>query len=74
MAKISISLPDELVRYVDEHVENRSALIESLLGHWKSYQEDLALADACAAVDELELGWEPEWQSMAIMDLEASGS
>jgi metal-responsive CopG/Arc/MetJ family transcriptional regulator len=74
MAKISISLPDELVRYVDGHVENRSALIESLLGQWKSYQEDLALADACAAVDELELGWEPECQSMAIMDLEVSGS
>lgn len=73
MAKISISLPDELVRYVDEHVENRSALIEGLLEQWKHHQEDIALAAACAMVDELKLGWEPEWQNAAITDLEASG-
>jgi metal-responsive CopG/Arc/MetJ family transcriptional regulator len=73
MAKISISLPNALVRYVDEHVENRSALIEHLLEQWKLHQEDVALAAACAAVDELNLGWEPEWQNAAIMDLEASG-
>ncbi len=73
MAKISISLPNELVHFVDSHVENRSALIENLLEQWKRYQEDELLAEACAAVDELSLGWEPEWQNAAIMDLEASG-
>jgi metal-responsive CopG/Arc/MetJ family transcriptional regulator len=73
MAKISISLPDELVQYVDEHVENRSALIENLLEQWKRYQENMALSVACAAVDELNLGWEAEWQNAAIIDLEASG-
>jgi metal-responsive CopG/Arc/MetJ family transcriptional regulator len=73
MAKISISLPNDLVHYVDEHVENRSALIEALLEQWKSNQENMALATACAAVDELHLGWEPEWQNVAITDLEASG-
>lgn len=74
MAKISISLPDDLVRYVDEHVENRSALIENLLEQWKLHQEDTALANACAAVDELNLGWDSKWQNAALLDLEASGS
>jgi antitoxin ParD1/3/4 len=73
MAKISISLPDELVQYVDDHVENRSALIENLLKRWQEYQENLALASACAAVDELNLGWDQEWQNAAISDWEASG-
>jgi metal-responsive CopG/Arc/MetJ family transcriptional regulator len=66
MAKISISLPNELVQYVDTHVENRSALIENLLEQWKLHQEDKVLADACAAVDELELGWDSEWPTLAI--------
>ena len=74
MAKISISLPGDLVRYVDQHVENRSALIEALLEQWKLHQEDLALANACAAVDELNLGWDSQWQNAALLDLEASGS
>ncbi|NCJ04987.1 hypothetical protein GS597_00310 [Synechococcales cyanobacterium C] len=74
MAKISISLPNELVQYVDTHVDNRSALIESLLEQWKLHQEDRGLAEACAVVDELELGWDSEWQALAISDMEASGS
>ena len=73
MAKISISVPDELLTYLDDKVKNRSALIESLLQQWQQQQEDLALAQACALVDELELGWDEEWQSQAITDSEASG-
>lgn len=74
MAKISISLPDELLTYIDQKVENRSALIEILLKQWQQQQEDRALAIACSLVDELELGWESEWQNVAITDWEASGS
>ncbi|MEH2070807.1 MAG: ribbon-helix-helix domain-containing protein [Nostoc sp.] len=74
MAKISISLPDELLTYIDQKVENRSALIENLLKQWKQQQEDNALAIACSLVDELELGWESEWQNVAITDWETSGS
>ena len=72
MAKISISLPDELLTYIDQKVENRSALIESLLQQWQQQQEDAALAVASALVDELELGWGSEWQNAAITDWEAS--
>jgi len=59
MAKISISLPDELLTYIDQNVENRSALIENLLTQWKKQQEDVALAVACSLVD-VELGWGSE--------------
>ncbi|MEA5550978.1 ribbon-helix-helix domain-containing protein [Anabaena cylindrica UHCC 0172] len=64
MAKISISLPDELLNYIDQKVENRSALIENLLKQWQEKQQDEALVAACALVDELELGWESEWQNI----------
>lgn len=73
MAKISISLPDDLLIYLDQKVENRSALIESLLQQWRQQKEDEALAQACLLVDELGLGWDREWQNQAIMDWEASG-
>ena len=73
MAKISISLPDNLLIYLDQKVENRSALIESLLQQWRQQQEDEALAQACLLVDELSLGWDTEWQNQAITDWEASG-
>ncbi|MBW4445596.1 MAG: ribbon-helix-helix domain-containing protein [Spirirestis rafaelensis WJT71-NPBG6] len=67
MAKISISLPDELLTYIDQKVENRSALIESLLQQWQQQQEDEAVA--CALVDELELRWGSEWQNAAITEV-----
>jgi antitoxin ParD1/3/4 len=72
MAKISISLPDELLNYIDQKVDNRSALIESLLKQWQEQKQNEALAAACALVDELELGWESEWQNIAITEWEAS--
>ena len=53
MAKISISLPDELLNYIDQKVDNRSALIESLLKQWQEQKQNEALAAACALVDEL---------------------
>jgi antitoxin ParD1/3/4 len=68
MAKISISLPDELLNYIDQKVENRRALIENLLKQWQEKQQDEVLAAACALVDELELGWESEWQNIAITE------
>jgi Arc/MetJ-type ribon-helix-helix transcriptional regulator len=73
MAKISIYLSDELVNYLSSHVDNRSALIEALIRQWRSQQEEMALADACELVDELDLGWDSEWQTAAITDLEQSG-
>ncbi len=73
MAKISISLPDHLLNYLDTKVENRSAFIEALIRQWQRQQEDEALAEACALVDEMNLGWDSEWQHQAILDWEAPG-
>ncbi len=74
--KVSISLPDELVRYIDDRVENRSRLVELLLQAWRKQQEQQAMVEACLLLDELsdELADEEEaWQQAAITDWEASG-
>ncbi|MEZ2280560.1 MAG: type II toxin-antitoxin system ParD family antitoxin [Microcoleus sp.] len=75
--KVSISLPDELVRYIDDRVENRSSLVELLLQAWRKQQEQQAMIEACLLLDEQsdELADEDEaWQQAAITDWEASGS
>jgi len=71
--KGSISLPDELVAYLDQRVDNRSQLIESLLQQWRKNQEEQAMAEACVLLDELKLGWDEECEQAAITDWEASG-
>ena len=73
MATISISLPDELVHYLDQKIEYKNLLITSILQEWQRQQEDQELAQACSIVDELDLGWTEECQIAAIMDLEVSG-
>lgn len=69
--KVSISLSDDLVAYLDQKVENRSQLIESLLQRWRKQQEQRILVEAAIALDELE--WDEAWQQAAITDWEASG-
>ncbi|GAP98105.1 hypothetical protein [Leptolyngbya sp. NIES-2104] len=69
--KVSISLSDDLVAYLDQKVENRSQLIEALLQRWRKQQEQQILVEAAIALDELE--WDEEWQQAAITDWEASG-
>jgi Arc/MetJ-type ribon-helix-helix transcriptional regulator len=49
---ISISLPNELVRYIDERVDNRSQLIKSLLLAWHKKQHQQAMLAACLFLDE----------------------
>jgi hypothetical protein len=73
MATISISLPDELVQYLDQKVKDKNLLITSILQQWQRQQEDQELAQACSIIDELDLGWTEECQTAAIMDLEVSG-
>jgi metal-responsive CopG/Arc/MetJ family transcriptional regulator len=72
--KVSISLPDELVRYVDDRVENRSRLIERLLQAWRKQQEKQAMVEACLLLDDLTNDEDAAWQQAAIIDWEVSGS
>jgi metal-responsive CopG/Arc/MetJ family transcriptional regulator len=71
--KISISLPNELVRYIDERVDNRSQLIESLLSTWQKKQQQQVMLSACLILDEQTSVEEEEWQQAAITDWEVSG-
>jgi metal-responsive CopG/Arc/MetJ family transcriptional regulator len=72
--KISISLPDTLVRYVDDRVKNRSRLVEELLQAWRKQQEQQAMVEACLLLDELTDNDEDEaWQQATIIDWEVSG-
>jgi antitoxin ParD1/3/4 len=68
--EISISLPDELVRYIDERVVNRSQLIESLLSAWQKKQHQQAMLVACLILDEQTSAEDEEWQQAAITDSE----
>ena len=67
--KISISLPDELVGYIDDRVDNRSQLIESLLRAWQKKQQQQAMLAACLALDERSSVEDDEWQQAAIIDV-----
>ena len=71
--KISISLPNELVQYIDERVNNRSQLIESLLSAWQKKQHQQAMLAACLILDEQISVEDQEWQQAAITDWEVSG-
>jgi len=73
--KVSISLPEELVRYLDDRVNNRSRLVEGLLQEWRKQQENKAMVEACLLLDELDglNDEEQAWQQAAITDWEVSG-
>jgi metal-responsive CopG/Arc/MetJ family transcriptional regulator len=71
--KISVSLPQELVNYIDNKVDNRSKLIESLLLTWQKQQQQELMVAACLALDEQQSTEEAEWQQAAITDWEVSG-
>jgi Arc/MetJ-type ribon-helix-helix transcriptional regulator len=66
---ISISLPDELVRYIDEQAINHSQLIESLLLAWQQKQHQQAMLAACLILDEqTSIEDDAEWQQAALED------
>ena len=71
---ISISLPDDLVSYIDEQVVNRSQLIESLLLAWQRKQQRQAMLAACLVLDEqTSVEDDAKWQQAEITDWEVSG-
>jgi metal-responsive CopG/Arc/MetJ family transcriptional regulator len=71
--KISVSLSPELVQYIDNCVDNRSKLIESLVLNWQKSQQRESMVSACLALDEQQSTEENEWQQAAITDWEVSG-
>jgi metal-responsive CopG/Arc/MetJ family transcriptional regulator len=71
--KISVSLSPELVQYMDNCVDNRSKLIESLLLKWQKSQQRESMVSACLALDKQQSAEEEEWEQAAITDWEVSG-
>lgn len=69
MAKISITLPDELVNYLDQKVPDKNTLITTILQQWREQQEIEEMAQASTIVDQLELGCTEEWETAAIIDI-----
>jgi metal-responsive CopG/Arc/MetJ family transcriptional regulator len=67
--KISVSLLQELVNYIDNKVDNRSKLIESLLLTWQKQQQQELMVAACLALDEQQSTEEAEWQHAQIAHL-----
>ena len=68
--KVSIFLPEELVSYVDDRVENRSRLVERLLQLWRKQQEKQAMVEACLLLDQLN-DEDLAWQQASVIDWEA---
>ena len=78
--KAAHSILEQLLVQLRREISLRTAEVQSATGETsqkRNLQEeedkDAALALAYALVDELELGWEAEWQEAAITDWEASG-
>ncbi|MDB9314319.1 hypothetical protein PN462_14490 [Spirulina sp. CS-785/01] len=65
--------PDEIQQLAQWIQEYLGDVLDDPIEAKQKQQEDQKLAEACALVDELELGWESEWQQVAITDSEASG-
>lgn len=76
MPKISLSLPGEVLNYVDSLGSNRSKAIVSILQHYQRQQreEELVKAyDAYAALcAEDDKEWWPAWQASSAADLGVS--
>ncbi|ACK68947.1 conserved hypothetical protein [Gloeothece citriformis PCC 7424] len=70
MAKIALFLPDELLNYLQEKGKEPKALIETLVQEWRQQNQIEELAQACAIIDQLELGWTQEWQQAVIKDFQ----
>lgn len=76
MPKISLSLPGEILNYVDSLGTNRSKAIVSILRHYQRQQREAELIKAydayaalCAEDDE---EWWSDWQASSAIDLVGS--
>jgi hypothetical protein len=74
MPKISISLPTELVEYLDSQGPNRSQVIASILTRQRLQEQEVALAQAYreySAFSQSDDDWWPAWEQAAAQDQES---
>lgn len=72
MTTLNISIPESIQNFVNQQItsgnyNNASEYILHLIDLHQQ-QEKQALAEACKLVDELNLGWDEQWQTQAITD------
>ena len=76
MTKISISLPNDVLRFVDGLDSNRSRAVVSILRRYQRKKEREATADAYAAYAEFckddDAGWWPAWEAASAGDIEGA--
>ncbi len=72
MPKISISLPNELLDYLDAQGANRSQVIVSILSRHRAKEQEAELARAyqeySAFSEEDDKDWWPAWEQAAAQD------
>lgn len=75
MPKISISISDELLSFVDEQGDNRSKVIAEILQEHRQkrlkHALDCAYADYARLCAEDDQGWWSDWERAALQDNEA---
>ncbi len=73
MPKISVSLPEETLQFVDSLGPNRSKAIVEILQDFQQRQRNKILAEAYDAYSALcavdDGDWWPDWESAALSDL-----
>jgi metal-responsive CopG/Arc/MetJ family transcriptional regulator len=66
--KISVSISDDLVAYLDAQVDDRSQLIEGLLQQWRKNKQNQEMIQACLLSDEYMAEEWQMWETAEITD------
>ena len=74
MPKISISIPKEILNFVDALGENRSKAIVSILLEYKKKKQEFELAKAyeeyAKFCNEDDKGWWADWEKCSLSDID----
>jgi hypothetical protein len=68
LMKISVSISDDLVAYLDAQVDDRSQLIEELLQQWRKNKQNQEMIQACLLSDEYMAEEWQMWETAEITD------
>ncbi len=69
MPKISISIPDDIVNFIDKQGKNRSKTIVTILDEFKKNKQNEELAKAYEEYSEFCKEETNEWEETAIKDI-----
>ena len=73
MSKISISLPDEVIEFVDRLGANRSRIIASILNEYRKRRETAETTKAYEEYDRFckkdDENWWADWEASSLKDL-----